>query len=220
MKISLTTVVFSSLSFRAGEDGKTIAEIKTIMEKDVPIGEEVDTEALTSLVNEQVKEATITTIEESDGELINISALPDVVSEVEVTELKTAPGRDEPTFRLFQLQRKLGDVIENHFAKWTGWSKRIRRVIDDRIHKMEIDFNKKSETCDFGLAERISDDNRYDKDDACKASKQLTRNLITWSSKFNVHCETGKENKFHTKIVQQLENLEKRLKKRINCVVN
>jgi len=60
---------------------------------------------------------------------------------------------------------------------------------------------------------------RYDKDDACKAAKQLTRNLITWSSKYNVNCDESsqKENKFHNKISEQLADLERRLKKRYKC---
>ena len=35
------------------------------------------------------------------------------------------------------------------------------RVIVDRVDRMEKDYNKKAETCDFGVAERATDDNRY-----------------------------------------------------------
>ena len=60
---------------------------------------------------------------------------------------------------------------------------------------------------------------RYDEDDACKASRQLTQNLIKWSSTYNINCESEKENKFHTKISEQLEHIEQRMKKRLKCVI-
>merc|ERR1712174_40657 len=96
-----------------------------------------------------------------------------------------------------------------------GWSKRTKKYINKRISSMARDYDRKAPECGFILRSgEASDDKRYDVDDPCRASKQLTRNLITWASKYNVNCEEGKTNKFFNKIQNQLQSIEKKLKKR------
>lgn len=58
---------------------------------------------------------------------------------------------------------------------------------------------------------------RYDKDNACRASRQLTRNFIKWSSVYNINCDLQKENKFHGKMTEAMLKIESRMKKRLGC---
>jgi len=106
----------------------------------------------------------------------------------------------------------LNDVIDNHFGKWGNWSKRTKKHINRRIDSMANDYDKKAPVCNLIL--RAGDDERYDVDDPCRASKQLTRNLINWAAQYNVNCIEGKEDKFFSKIEKQMQAIEKKLKKR------
>ena len=166
MSVSTTTVKFSLFSLRAGNEQQlrewtTIAVIEAVMEKEVPVDEMVDKDALTNAVTDEITESAIKSIEEGDGGSIDNDVVPHlVVIEVEVTDVSTTPEREEPLFRLLQLHRKIEDVIDNNFAKWSGWSNRIKRVIQDRINRMQKDFNTKLDTCEFSIAEVSTDENK------------------------------------------------------------
>jgi len=219
MSISSQIVIFQPSVSRNEDGGMADATVETVMSKEVDVDEEVDEEALTAAVNTEVTNAATTSIEESDGSVIDQSEVPVVESEIEVKEVSTAPSRGEPKFRLFQLRRKIGDVFDNFFAtNWPNWSARLQRVVQKRVDLMEKDFDKKTIACgEFNMDQRTDDDGRYDKDNACRASKQLTRNFIHWSSIYNINCDPEKENKFHAKIVTQMEAIEIRMKKRLGC---
>merc|ERR1719464_2258208 len=77
-----------------------------------------------------------------------------------------------------------------------------RRISDSMI----ADYEKKMYACmDSGSGDGSGDGDmddewlldergdRYDANDPCRAARQLTRNMQTWSRRFNVHlnCETG-----------------------------
>merc|ERR1712176_1185190 len=103
------------------------------------------------------------------------------------------------------------EVIDHHFAKWKNWSRRAKDLIQRRVDSMAENYDKKSKACDFDLG--VFADERYDSNDPCRASKQLTRDLIKWAALYNRNCPKKKD-KFVKKITNQMKAYEKKLKKR------
>ena len=90
-------------------------------------------------------------IADSDGSIIPVGA--DVTAE-------SSPSypRGDPRFRIFQLQRKFSDVMDNWF-KAGNWAKRRKDFVKRKTIQMSETYAKKSETCDFGVESR-NDDSR------------------------------------------------------------
>ena len=152
MSISTKIVVFRSF----GRDGAAVADLKIVMEKVVPIETESN---LKNVVTNAVETASVTAIGNSDGELIDRTVSPVIESEIEVVEI-SIPS-EGPVYHLYQLHGELSDVLKNYYSNWPGWSRRISVVILDRVTKMETDFAKQAEICDFSKDDQEFDTDRY-----------------------------------------------------------
>jgi len=140
----------------------------------------------------------------------------------------------EPDWRVNQLQRKLTDVMAAHYSKYDNWSTRMNKQSRKIADRMIRDWEKRAGKCEEaeGSGEGSGDweeDNlergdRYDADDKCRAARQLTRNMITWSRRYNTNtdCETGEPidgatNKYFNKIQKSWEKYEQKMKKKGKC---
>ena len=124
--------------------------------------------------------------------------------------------------------------MDNHFDRWNNWSARMltrsRKIADNMI----ADYNKKMNACMDGSGEGSGEgmegmdmderSDRYDVDDPCRAARQLTRNMITWSKNYNVHrnCDTMEvdidaDMTFHNKVANQWGKFEAKMKRKGKC---
>jgi|ERR1712039_39754 len=140
----------------------------------------------------------------------------------------------EPDWRVNQLQRKLEDVMDNHYGRWGNWSRRMKNQSRRIADKMINDWEKRAAECkeeegsgegsgDWEEENDIERGDRYDAGDPCRAARQLTRNMITWSRQYNVNtdCEGNPiddaDNIHFTRIEKAWTKYEAKMKRKGKC---
>merc|ERR1711972_11673 len=141
----------------------------------------------------------------------------------------------EPDWRVNQLNRKIGDVMDNHYDRYENWSKRMKKQSDKIAERMIRDWKKRAAKCaeaegsgegsgDWEEESDLERGDRYDTNDKCRAARQLTRNMITWSRQYNVNfdCETGEplpdaDNNYFNRIESSWLKYEQKMKLKGKC---